>query len=40
MAYLFDTDAISEMLRKRPLLDYLQWLRSLDRENRRCQIRI
>ena len=28
-----DTDAISEMLRKRPLLDYLQWLRSLDREN-------
>jgi len=33
MAYLFDTDAISEMLRKRPLLDYLQWLRSLDREN-------
>jgi predicted nucleic acid-binding protein len=32
MAYLFDTDAISETLRKQPLPDYLQWLQSISRE--------
>lgn len=33
MAYLFDTDALSETMRKYPLADYLQWLRSLSRED-------
>jgi tRNA(fMet)-specific endonuclease VapC len=33
MAYLFDTDAISEILRKQPLPGYLQWLRSISRED-------
>jgi predicted nucleic acid-binding protein len=33
MAYLFDTDAISETLRRQPLPDYLAWLRSRDRED-------
>lgn len=33
MAYLFDTDAISEILRKQPLPGYLQWLRSIARED-------
>lgn len=32
MAYLFDTDAISELLRPRPLPAYLQWLRTVPRE--------
>ncbi|MGH2415917.1 MAG: type II toxin-antitoxin system VapC family toxin [Microcystaceae cyanobacterium] len=32
MAYLFDTNAISETLRKYLLADYLRWLRSLKRE--------
>lgn len=32
MAYLFDTDAISELLRKRPLLPYLQWVKTIPRE--------
>lgn len=32
MAYLFDTDAISEILRKKPLKDYMQWLNTLTRE--------
>lgn len=32
MAYLFDTDAISETLRKKPAADYLQWLRTIPRE--------
>ena len=33
MAYLFDTDAISELLRPRPLPIYVKWLRSIPREN-------
>ena len=33
MAYLFDTDAISELLRPRPLQPYLDWLRSIPRED-------
>jgi predicted nucleic acid-binding protein len=32
MAYLFDTDAISELLRPRPLTSYVDWLRDLPRE--------
>lgn len=32
MAYLFDTDAISETLRKKPLKDYIAWLNTLTRE--------
>ena len=31
MAYLFDTDAISEVLRSRPLPTYLEWLGSVPR---------
>ena len=31
MAYLFDTDAISEVLRRRPLSAYLQWLGTIPR---------
>lgn len=33
MAYLFDTDAISEVLRPRPLADYVDWLESIPRED-------
>lgn len=33
MTYLFDTDALSESLRKRPAQDYLRWLRTVTREN-------
>jgi predicted nucleic acid-binding protein len=33
MAYLFDTDAISELLRPRPVPDYLEWLRGVPRED-------
>ena len=33
MAYLFDTDAISELLRPRPLQSYLDWLKSIPRED-------
>jgi len=29
--YLFDTDAISELLRPRPHPDYLSWIESIDR---------
>ena len=29
MAYLFDTDAISELLRKRPSRAYVKWLRTV-----------
>jgi predicted nucleic acid-binding protein len=29
MAYLFDTDAISETLRKKPLENYMQWLQTI-----------
>jgi predicted nucleic acid-binding protein len=32
MAYLFDTDAISELLRPRPLPVYVDWLRTIPRE--------
>lgn len=32
MAYLFDTDAISELLRPRPLLGYVEWLSTVPRE--------
>ena len=33
MAYLFDTDAISELLRPRPLRPYVEWLKTIPREN-------
>ena len=33
MAFLFDTDAISELLRPHPLPRYLDWLRALPRED-------
>lgn len=33
MAYLFDTDAISEVLRRRPLPAYLEWLNGVARED-------
>lgn len=33
MSYLFDTDAISETLRKKPLPDYIQWLHHVSRED-------
>lgn len=32
MAYLFDTDALSEVMRKKPLVPYLIWLRRIPRE--------
>jgi len=32
MAYLFDTDAISELLRPRPLKGYVDWLSTVPRE--------
>lgn len=31
MAYLFDTDAISELFKPRPLPSYVKWLRSVPR---------
>lgn len=33
MAYLFDTDAISELLRPRPLPSYLEWVETVPRED-------
>ncbi len=33
MAYLFDTDAISELLRPRPLKPYVEWLKAVPRED-------
>jgi tRNA(fMet)-specific endonuclease VapC len=33
MAFLFDTDAISELLRPRPVAAYLAWLRNVSRED-------
>jgi predicted nucleic acid-binding protein len=33
MTYLFDTDAISEVLKPRPAADYLAWLGKIPREN-------
>ena len=32
MAYLFDTDAISELLRRTPLPAYVEWLKAVPRE--------
>ena len=32
MAFLFDTDALSEVLKKRPAPAYLRWLRTVPRE--------
>jgi predicted nucleic acid-binding protein len=32
MAYLFDTDAISELLKPRPAAGYLRWLRAIPRQ--------
>jgi predicted nucleic acid-binding protein len=32
MAYLFDTDAISELLKRRPAAAYVRWLRAVPRE--------
>ena len=32
MAYLFDTDAIAELLRPRPLPGYVNWLKGVPRE--------
>jgi len=33
VAYLFDTDAISELLRRRPLPAYVEWLGTVPRED-------
>lgn len=33
MAYLFDTDAVSELLRKHPLPGYVRWLGEIPRED-------
>lgn len=33
MAFLFDTDAISELLRPRPLPRYIEWLTTIPRED-------
>lgn len=33
MAYLFDTDAISELLRPQPAPAYVEWLRGIPRED-------
>ena len=33
MAYLFDTDAISELLRPRPLQPYVEWLKTIPRDS-------
>ncbi len=33
MPFLFDTDAISELLRPRPLASYLVWIRTVSRED-------
>ena len=32
MSFLFDTDAISELLRPRPLAGYLEWLQEIPRD--------
>lgn len=31
MAYLFDTDAISEVLKPKPLAEYVRWLETIPR---------
>lgn len=33
MPFLFDTDAISELLRPRPLVAYVEWLQQIPRED-------
>ena len=33
MPFLFDTDAISELLRPRPLVTYVEWLQQIPRED-------
>jgi predicted nucleic acid-binding protein len=33
MPYLFDTDAVSELLKPKPLTAYLDWLRAVPRED-------
>ncbi len=33
MAYLFDTDAVSEVLKRRPQVTYLRWLETIARED-------
>lgn len=33
MAYLFDTDAISELLRRKPNAAYVKWVRTVPRED-------
>jgi predicted nucleic acid-binding protein len=33
MAYLFDTDAISELLRPQPAVAYVEWLKGISRED-------
>ena len=33
MAFLFETDAISEVLKPRPAFRYLRWLRTVPRED-------
>jgi tRNA(fMet)-specific endonuclease VapC len=33
MAFLFDTDAISELLRKRPAPSYIKWLMNIPKED-------
>jgi predicted nucleic acid-binding protein len=33
LLYLFDTDAISELLRRKPLAAYLHWVRTVPRED-------
>ena len=32
MSFLFDTDAISELLRQRPLAGYIEWLQEIPRD--------
>jgi hypothetical protein len=32
MAFLFDTDAISDLLRPRPAMAHLKWLKTVSRE--------
>jgi predicted nucleic acid-binding protein len=36
VAYLFDTDAISEVLKKQPLAAYLGWLGTIPRDRQFC----
>jgi tRNA(fMet)-specific endonuclease VapC len=36
VSYLFDTDAISELLRPKPLIQYVEWIRTVPREDQFC----